>query len=159
MSEKRLPQVGEKWWMRDGRIADVVNVMPSGAQPVQTKNERSGNQNHARGGEWIRPGLEHNADLVLIHSDATGKIINPEFNGGVPMAAEKPAQKVKLVSQDPVIAKIADTVAQLDGLTELRKKRDELHEVKVKAKRLTEEVRELRSKWMPEAKKAGKKVK
>jgi hypothetical protein len=155
--DKRLPQVGEKWWMRDGRIADVVNVMPFGAQPVQTENERTSAQTHARGGEWIRPGLEHEADLILIHSDATGKVINPTFNGGVPMAAA--TQKVKLTSQDPLIAKIADTVAQLEGLTELRKKRDELHEAKVKTKRLTEEYRELKAKWMPEAKKAGKKVK
>lgn len=79
------------------------------------------------------------------------------------LAAQKgtmnPQPKTKPAKADPVAQAITEAQERVRGLTELAKNMADLATRKGDVKRLAAKVKEGRAKWMPEAKKAGKKVK
>lgn len=149
--EKRLPQVGEIWWNRNGSLRGPLTHSTNTHYPLRDEKEE---ENYTLDGVWLSPG--GGLSLVLIHSDASGKIINPKFNGGVPM---HPQPKTKPAKADPVAQAITEAQERVQGLTQLAHDMADLATRKGDVKRLAAKVKEGRAKWMPEAKKAGKKVK
>lgn len=97
---KRLPKVGETWFKRCGDKATVKTTTRQGQQPVQTITESGRYDEHYPSGQWTLSDNSNRHDLVLIHKDATGKVINATFDPALIGKDEEPEPMSALV--DPM---------------------------------------------------------
>ncbi len=164
MSENRLPQVGEVWWNESGLKVRLCEFQDSA---TQKRKEAigcplwDGTRSYMPSGAWSETIRHMGMDLVLIHKDASGKVINPVFDPaliGQPDAQGKPAKPPK---PDPLAQAIAETKERLAGLEDLQAKLSRQTKDKAEAKALAAEIAALRAKWPiePKAAKAGRKGK
>ena len=85
---KRLPQVGEIWWNREKKLSGMISWdKESDAYPIKCNG-----LNFSERGTFFISKTPHEKDLLHIHTDATGKVINPTF----------PGDEMKKESQKPV---------------------------------------------------------
>lgn len=115
MTAKRLPQVGETWWDEGRRIiGPLVPNNGTGIYPLWCRNV---GRAYTKEGVWAVEQPTSNKNLLHIHSDATGKVINPEFPTGDTVeitAPPAPAQKPTKTQRE-----IAATEKRLADLREL----------------------------------------
>lgn len=162
MSEKRLPRVGEVWWTRNGYQAKAESFDGSSVYPLCAYHEHQNHYRaHTKDGRWSvgQSGSCH--DLVLIHKDSSGKVINPVFDPaliGQPDAQGKPAKPPK---PDPLAQAIAESRERTKGLEDLQAKLSRQTKDKAEAKALAAEIAALRAKYPiePKAAKAGRRGK
>ena len=120
---KRLPQVGEVWW--DGHGVKIGPLEAREGDVYVLWSEYS-KRSYTNDGIWDLFTQKHKNNLTHLHTDATGKVINPTFPGGEPMEGNDPKTPAKPPKPDPLILRRDAAKKVLDALEERLTLRDKL---------------------------------